>query len=149
MGDLRGGFGTSADMQKWGFPAIDAPVSTFGGMDIASLGGISPVSSYAPQAGPSGIGSGLGLNMGTAQLGLGALSTIAGLWSAAKQMKLAKQQFKYTRDVTDTNLANQIKTYNTTLTDRANNRQIVEGKTPEQTQSYITSNALSRYGNGK
>lgn len=88
----------------------------------------------------------LGLNFDTANLALSGLSTIGNLWAAFQAQKLAKEQFKYTKGVTDTNLNNQIKTYNTGLVDRANNRAIIEGRDAAYTKNYIDSNSLSRYG---
>ena len=127
-------------MADWGMtPVIPDGMSMSGDLAVARAGG------YAP-SGAGGVGSGFGLNMGTAQLGLAGIGTLGNLYAAFQAQKLAKQQFKYTKNVTDTNLANQIKTYNTSLTDRANNRQIVEGRTPEETKAYVDANSLSRYG---
>lgn len=130
-----------------------------GGPNVLSLGGFSPADMAAPTLPipdvSSGIGkipsigaggSKMGLNFDTANLALSGLNTIGSLWGAFQAAKLAKQQFKYTKRVTDTNLANQIQTYNTGLMDRANNRAIVEGRSPEQTAAYIDANSLRRYG---
>lgn len=87
---------------------------------------------------------GLGANMDTLKIGIGGLATIGNLWNAFQSQKLAKQQFNYIRDVTDTNLANQIKSYNTTLEDRARSRGVMEGQDQSQVDSYIDKNRLSR-----
>lgn len=97
-----------------------------------------------PGVGGVGAPGGLGANLGTAQLGLAGLQTIAGIWSAFKAASLAKKQFNYTKDVTDTNLANQIRSYNTSLEDRARSRGVVEGQTAQQVQDYIARNAATR-----
>lgn len=126
-----GGFGS---MSGWSVPPVmstTAPTTTTVPSTVAAAGRMSPK---------------LGFNMDTANLALTGLSTIGNLWAAFQAQKLAKEQFKYTKGVTDTNLANQIQTYNTGLTDRANNRAIVEGRTPEQTKAYIDANSLRRYG---
>ena len=87
-------------------------------------------------------GNTLGFNLPTAQLGLAGLSTIGNLWGAFGASKLAKSQFDYTKQITNTNLANQIKSYNTALTDRANSRAVMQGWNNEQTQQYINDNKL-------
>lgn len=88
----------------------------------------------------------LGLNLNTANLALSGLQTIGNLFAAFQAQKLAKQQFNYTKKVTDTNLANQIQSYNTALSDRINSRYYVEGKSPDQAQAYLDVNKLKSYG---
>ena len=85
----------------------------------------------------------LGMNIPTFQLGLSGLSTIGTLWGAFQSSKLANQQFDYTKQITDKNLANQTQTYNTALSDRANARASMEGWTSAETQDYINKNKLS------
>lgn len=100
-----------------------------------------------PTAGmPRAGGSGFGFNMDTANLALTGLSTIGNLWAAFNAQKLAREQFNYTKGVTETNLANQIQSYNTGIEDRARSRAVVESQTPETTQAYIDRNSLRRYG---
>ena len=94
--------------------------------------------------GGQGLGQGLGMNIGTAQLGLGGLQSLMG-WQGAKQaQKMAKDQFKFTKDVTNTNLANQIQSYNTALTDRSNARAAMEGRDQASSDRYIEQNRLRR-----
>ena len=95
----------------------------------------------------SALSEGLGFNMGTAQLALGGLQTIGNLWGAFQANKMAKKQFKYTKEVTDTNLNNSIKSYNTALSDRINSRAVVNGLTQDQVNSYLSSNSLARGNN--
>lgn len=90
------------------------------------------------------LSTGLGFNVGTGQLGLGALQSIIGFQGASKANKLARDQFKFTKDVTNTNLANQIKSYNTALTDRSNTRAVMEGRDQASSDRYIEQNRLSR-----
>lgn len=128
-----------------------------GGMPTASqLAGLSPGSTTMPSSVnvpqiPGAIGAGgvaanqgFGFNVPTAQLALSGLSTIGGLWAAFQQAKLAKKQFNYTKDVTETNMANQIQQYNTSLADRANSRAKVQGMSAEQAQQYIDQNKAVR-----
>lgn len=88
----------------------------------------------------------LGFNTGTANLALSGLQTIGNLFAAFQANKLAKQQFKYTKKVTDANLGNQIQSYNTALSDRINSRYVMEGKSPDQAQSYLDVNKLKSFG---
>lgn len=94
--------------------------------------------------GVGGLGGGLGFNMDTAQLGLSGLSAIGNFWNAFQAQKLAKKQFEFTKDITNTNLGNQIKSYNTNLSDRARSRGFVEGQSQDQISQYIDKNSLSR-----
>ncbi|QYW01835.1 hypothetical protein PP761_gp60 [Stenotrophomonas phage Paxi] len=98
------------------------------------------------QVGMAGAGnpSGFGLNMNTAQFGLGALQTLGGLWGAFNANRLARDQFNFTRDFANTNLNNSIQSYNTQLADRARARAAVEGQTDAQRDQYIADNRLSR-----
>jgi hypothetical protein len=89
-------------------------------------------------------GSGLGFNVPTAQLALGGLQTIGNLWQAWESNKLAKEQFKFSKDFANTNLANQIQSYNTTLEDRTRARTFTEGGTDADAQAYIDEHSLRR-----
>jgi hypothetical protein len=91
-----------------------------------------------------GFAAGLGGPLGVAGLGLSALSSLGSLWMGLKAQKLARKQFKFQKDITNTNLANQIQSYNTALADRARSRGVMEGQTPDQVSGYISANALNR-----
>lgn len=114
----------------------DLPATDFGasGAGIATPG---------PVAGANN-GLGLGMNLNTAQLGLGGLQTLGGLWSAFQNNSLAKKQFNFSRDFANTNLNNSIQSYNTSLADRARARAAVEGQTDAERDRYINDNRLSR-----
>lgn len=73
---------------------------------------------------------------------LGGLQTIGNLWGAFQQAKLAKKQYRLSRDTAQANLTNQIKSYNTALEDRARSRGMVEGQSAAQTQAYVDQNKL-------
>lgn len=72
--------------------------------------------------------------------GIGSIESIGKLWNAFQMSKLAKDQFNFTRDITNTNLANQIQSYNTALEDRARSRAVAEGQTDAQRDAYIEAN---------
>lgn len=97
---------------------------------------------WSPTSGASG--SGIGFNMPTAGLALGGLQAIGGLLQSQKAFKLAKDQFKFTKDVTNTNLNNSIKSYNTSLEDRLNARGFVEGRDTGETAAEIERKRLTR-----
>ena len=131
-------------------PTLPADLNAGLGFSTPSVADTSALKSYGGGNGyggaQGGFGQGLGMNIGTGQLALGGLQTLAGLWSAYQQNKLAKQQFNYTKGVTDTNLANQIKSYNTALEDRSRSRGAVEGQTQAQMDDYVNRNRASRVG---
>lgn len=147
--------GSVADMLK-NFSNIGVGASGIGGGMDAFSGSASGLSQFGHMADaqtaagiPATTGpqfsnmSGFGANVPTFQLALSGLSTIGNLWGAFQAQKLAKQQFNFTRDITNTNLGNQIKSYNTQLQDRASNRAIVEGK---DYSGWYDTNKLNRSG---
>ena len=95
---------------------------------------------------PTAAGSGLGFNLGTLNMGVNALAAIGGLYNAFQSNKLAKEQFAFTKEVTNTNLNNQIKTYNTTLEDRALARGRLNGEADPSAYAaaYTAKNKISR-----
>ena len=96
------------------------------------------------QPGQQSVGTGFGFNLPTAQLALGGLQTLGAIWNGWEANKLANKQFAYKKDVTETNLRNQIQAYNTTLEDRGRSRAHTEGQSQAQAQSYIENNRLRR-----
>ena len=88
--------------------------------------------------------SDIGMNMPTLQFGLGALSSLGSLYNGLQANKLARDQFNFTKDTTNTNLNNSIKSYNTALSDRAYARAAMEGRSADSANSYIDQNRLSR-----
>ena len=86
-----------------------------------------------------------GMNMPTLQLGLQGLSSLAGIRAANKGLKQAKEQFEFQKGVTNTNLNNSIKSYNTALDDRINARAAQQGNMSQaQVADYKRLNQLSR-----
>ena len=98
----------------------------------------------APQVGGinNNLSSPLGMNLGTGQLVLGGIGTIGNLWSAWQAQKLAKEQFNYQKGITDTNLANQIQSYNTALSDRITSRGFTQGDSQSTIDQYIEENSM-------
>lgn len=87
---------------------------------------------------------GIGFNTDTLKLAVGGIGTITSIWNAFQAQKLARDTFEYNKNVTDTNLANSIQSYNTTLEDRIRSRTRVEGGTDQSANDYINRNRLSR-----
>lgn len=83
-----------------------------------------------------------GFNMPTFNLALGSLNTLGGLWAAMNAAGVAKQQLAFTKQVTNANLANQTKSYNTALSDRIGSRAVAENLNPAAVQDYIAKNSL-------
>lgn len=109
-----------------------------------NLAPTSPLASgiQAPGMGQTTAGTGLGFNLGTANLVLGGIGTIGNLWMAYQAQKLAKEQFAFQKDITNANFANQLQSYNTTLTDKINSRTAQEGGDTADAQAYVDNNKL-------
>ena len=84
----------------------------------------------------------LGMNIPTFQLGLTGLGALGNLWGTFQSNKLARDSFNFQKGMAEKNYANQIKSYNTALTDRATTRGFVQGDSTEKTQQYINDNKL-------
>ena len=112
------------------------------GLDYGNIGsyGNTAGSDYVQPSG--GNNTGFGMNTETGSMVLKGLSTIGNLWAANKAQKLAKDHFSFQKGVTETNLANSIKSYNTTLADRAAARYSMEGKSDTERDAYISKNSL-------
>lgn len=109
----------------------------------APMDPIRPISMNLPNYIPAEEGSkgwfgieGLGKNLDTLRTGLGFLQGMGSLWNASQQNKLAKRSFEYNKGLLDTNLANQISSYNLSLDDKVRSRAVVEGQTPQQAQDH-------------
>ena len=120
----------TGDMSNWGSDRIDT-------------GG----ASFTPEFDPMGNqqDSGFGLNMDTANFGLKGLATLGNLWGAFQGNKLARKQFSLASDAYNTNLTNQIKSYNTTLEDRIRSRYVHDDKAGQaEATRQIEANKLVR-----
>lgn len=145
--DMGGG----GDLVSAGVP-MGAPMgsmSMFGNGAVAGGGIYDGLGSFASlgDGGPQ-IGGGGMSGMQIANAGLAGLQTLGALWGAWQQNKMAKKQFKFTKDVTNTNLANQIKSYNTALYDRARSRAVMESQSDAVRDAYVANNSLSRSATG-
>lgn len=125
-----------------------SPTGTYNFNIPSNMGGFSNLmDSYTPEfnpAGPAAAGFKLGANIPTFQLGLMGLNTIGNLWGAFQANKLARDQMDFTKTIGNANLNNQIKSYNTALSDRARTRAVMEGRSQEDAQAYIDANKLTR-----
>lgn len=110
----------------------------------AAIGMGANLGSPAPTSFMSGSANQLGLNVPTFQLGLGALGSLANIYSGFQANKLAKDQLNFAKSVTNTNLNNQIKSYNTALEDRARSRAVAENRDQSTADAYIAANKLTR-----
>lgn len=150
-------FGGILPASAFAAPDMDwSSIGNFGALDPNSIGGgTEALGVSAPSfaqtnvpgmAMPTGAGGVWGTGMNGFQLGRTAvdgLQTIGALWSAWQQNKMAKKQFKFSRDMALTNLANTVKSYNTALADRARSRGVMEGQSQSQVDGYVKDNSLS------
>lgn len=92
----------------------------------------------------TGNNSGIGWNTDTLKVGLGGIQTLGNLWNAWQDQNLAKEQFEFQKGVTNTNMASQLKSYNTSLEDRIRARGFTEGQSQNQMDDYTSRNRLER-----
>lgn len=121
---------------------FNTPAMNYNSGAAMSMGAGSGVAS--PTSFMSGSANQLGMNVPTFQLGLGALGSLANIYSGFQANKLAKDQLNFTKSVTNTNLNNQIKSYNTALEDRARSRATAENRDQSTADAYIAANKLTR-----
>lgn len=126
-----------------GFPAgASAPVTSY----LQTSASSPTLSAAAPAVGAAApaaaAGGGLGFNMDTGKLILGGLQTIGSLWQAWEANKLARDQFKFSKDFANTNLANQIRSYNTQVEDIGRSRAFTESQSVEEAAAWLKANRL-------
>ncbi|QEM41170.1 hypothetical protein HYP85_gp096 [Pseudomonas phage Zuri] len=140
-GNYQGNGATTFAAPSYTSPEVVGNTASF-------MGGGNTTGLSVPQGTPNATdalsGTGFGMNIPTAGLALGGLQALTGLIQGNKAMKLASDQFKFTKDITNTNLNNQIKSYNTALTDRLTSRAVAQGMSNEERDRLIAANSLSR-----
>lgn len=89
--------------------------------------------------------SGFGFNLGTMNGIMGGLNSLGQLWGARQGMKLAKDQWKTQKSVLNTNMMNQIQSYNNSLKDRLDTRAHMEGRDQASADSQYDERKARRY----
>ena len=135
LGGLFGGGGSAATA----YPQSTAVFNPNGGAGDAGLGS---GNTFNLKQDPNA--TGFGMNIGTGQLGLQGLNSLSGIWSSMKANKLGEQSFKLNKQMANTNLNNQLKSYNTALEDKGRARAQFEGQDAATAQAYIDKNRLTR-----
>lgn len=139
VADLQFGMGNSGlGLTTGGQMGLNPPSASGYGLGNTGLG------QAASGVGGAGTGFNFGLNAPTLQMGLSGLNTLGNLWGAWQANSLARDQLDFTKSVTNTNLNNSIRSYNTALEDRARSRGFTEGRSDSEVQDYISANRLSR-----
>ena len=135
-------YGFAPPTSNYGLTSASTPSQTLLGSGltmptVTSAGnsgslGLNPQSSglglqYGGQTASSNLGlnqsNGFGFNMPTLQMGLRGLSAIGNLYLGSKAMGMAKDQFNFSKQMAQTNLKNQVNSYNTGLEDRLRTRE--------------------------
>lgn len=145
ISDFGSGAGASNPVGSYFQAAASSPSVPSGspGAFSSMIGFGKDIFPNAPGGSGSGFG-GLGMNLDTAKLALGGLQTIGSLWQAWEANKLAKQQLNFQKQAFDTNLTNQIASYNTSLEDRTRARAFTEGMSADDAQAYIDAHKLRK-----
>lgn len=69
-----------------------------------------------------------GMNMNTFNSAVGGLASLGQLWQGFQANKMAQDQWKTQKSILNTNMMNQIKSYNNSLRDRLDTRAKMEGR---------------------
>ncbi len=83
-------------------------------------------------------------SMNTQNIGMmaGGLQALGGMWNTFQQTRLARQSMDQQREAWETNLANQEKTYNTSLEDKIRSRYAAEGRSSRDADDYLKKHQL-------
>lgn len=121
----------TGDMAGWGSGRVD-PIGNGLGNDLE----FNPTSNNPGE---------IGFNLPTAWTALQGLSTVGNLWGAYQGNKMARKQLALSTDAYNTNLTNQIKSYNTQLEDRIRGRHSPTNAAGQaEASKYIEANKLTR-----
>jgi len=121
----------TGDMANWGSGKVD-PIGNGLGNDLE----FNPTSNNPGE---------IGFNLPTAWTALQGLSTVGNLWGAYQGNKMARKQLALSTDAYNTNLTNQIKSYNTQLEDRIRGRHSPTNAAGQaEASKYIEANKLVR-----
>lgn len=114
------------------------------GNDPTVTGSYGDAPTFDPISNQQG-GSDLAWNTGTLNTGFKGLATLGSLWGAFQGNKLARKQFSAAQDAYNTNVTNQIKSYNTSLEDRIRSRYAYNDKAGQaEATRQIEANKLVR-----
>ena len=121
----------TGDTANWGSGKVD-PIGNGLGNDLE----FNPTSNNPGE---------IGFNLPTAWTALQGLSTVGNLWGAYQGNKMARKQLALSTDAYNTNLTNQIKSYNTQLEDKIRGRSAPSNAAGQAKASqYIDENKLTR-----
>lgn len=86
-----------------------------------------------------------GLNLNTFSNVIGGINSLGQLWGAYQGHKLAKDQWKTQKSILNTNMLNQIQSYNNSLKDRLDTRAHVEGRDQASADKQYEERKARRY----
>lgn len=90
---------------------------------------------------PKGFLSGIGGIEGLSSI-LQGIGSVGQIYTALKGIGLAKDQLAFNKQAFQTNLANQTKSYNTTLEDKIRSRYATENRAASEADAYLAKNKL-------
>lgn len=136
-----------------GVQGFDWTAAATQGMDMGSMSGMGQISPAGINQQGGWLDSLLGGNdfstpaqnggfMGNLATGLNTFANVANSWLGYQQYQQAKDQFRFNKALTETNLANQAKTVNQRIADRHNARKAYSSDTYQQS----TEQVLSQFG---
>lgn len=86
-----------------------------------------------------------GLNFNTLSGVMDGLNSLGQLWGAYQGQKLAKDQWKTQKSILNTNMMNQISSYNSAMKDRLDTRAHMEGRSQESADAQLEERKARRY----
>lgn len=119
-------------------------VTTFAAPTPAAPKTVGTTTDFGGATLPNSQSGGFGMNLGTAGLALGGLQSLNNLFQGNKAFNLAKDQFRFQKDVANANLNNSIKSYNSSLEDRLRSRGVAQGTDAATVQDEIDRKRLTR-----